>query len=436
MRRRVLANRNMRLLLAGQTINMFGNSAMIIVLGIWARDLTGSSGQAGLVFLLLGVSSFLAPVTGLVVDRFPRRLVLIVNDSLTGLIIALLLLVHSASDMWLIYLVAGAYGLSGQIYRAARGGLLHSILPVDVLGDANGLFSSLNQGMRIVGPLAGATVYAAWGGAAVAVADIGTFACSVLSYLALRQVSDLKRSADGDAAERRAAELIRALAAGVRHVTSHPAIRRLVLASTLAFTGAGMINVAVFSLVVQGLHRPTSTLGLLTTVEGAGAVAAGLCVGRMIRRAGEYSTACVGYLLNGVGLAIASTATLAGATAGMFLLGSGLPMILVAELTLVQRCTPADLQGRAIAASDAIIITPFTIATGVAAAIVGTVGFRPIYIGVAAGFFAIGFALLPYLNLTRPTRSSAEATDGQESAPVPVQALARPDDGTADGGRG
>src|SRR5260370_29393068 len=191
MRRRVLANRNMRLLLAGQTINMFGNSAMIIVLGIWARDLTGSSGQAGLVFLLLGVSSFLAPVTGLVVDRFPRRLVLIVNDSLTGLIIALLLLVHSASDMWLIYLVAGAYGLSGQIYRAARGGLLHSILPVDVLGDANGLFSSLNQGMRIVGPLAGATVYAAWGGAAVAVADIGTFACSVLSYLALRQGADL-----------------------------------------------------------------------------------------------------------------------------------------------------------------------------------------------------------------------------------------------------
>src|SRR5260370_11960616 len=114
MRRRVLANRNMRLLLAGQTINMFGNSAMIIVLGIWARDLTGSSGQAGLVFLLLGVSSFLAPVTGLVVDRFPRRLVLIVNDSLTGLIIALFLLLPTPSPICLLSPLPRAYGLSAH----------------------------------------------------------------------------------------------------------------------------------------------------------------------------------------------------------------------------------------------------------------------------------------------------------------------------------
>ena len=91
--------------------------------------------------------------------------------------------------------------------------------------------------------------------------------------------------------------------------------------------------------------------------------------------------ACIGFLLNGAGLAVASTATLAGVIAGAALIGIGLPMVLVAELTSLQRRTPADLQGRAISASEAIINTPFAIAIAVGAGLIGVVGYRPIYIG-------------------------------------------------------
>ena len=126
---------------------------------------------------------------------------------------------------------------------------------------------------------------------------------------------------------------------------ANPVIRRMILASTVGFTGAGMIDVAMFSLVDQGLHRPTALIGVLTSIEGAGSVLAGLAVGPMMRRMGEYSVACIGFLLNGAGLAAASTATLAGATGGAVLIGIGLPMVLVAELTVVQRRTPADASG-------------------------------------------------------------------------------------------
>lgn len=412
MRRGVLADRNMRVLLAGQTMNMLGNSAMAIVLGIWVKNLTGSSGQAGLVYLVLTASAFLAPVTGFVVDRFRRRSVLIINDSLTGLVIALLLLVHGRSEVWLIYVVAGAYGVSGNIYRAARGGLLRSMLSDEQLGDANGLLSSLIQGTRITGPLIGAGVYAAWGSGVMVIADVGTFAVSVASYLAMRHVPDLTPSAADVAASQARAGFGRALAAGVRHVTANPVIRRMLGATSLAFAGAGLINVAVFSLVSQGLHRSTSILGVLTSVEGAGSVLASLCVAAMMRRIGEYSTACIGYLLNGVGLAISTMATLTSALAGMFLLGVGLPMILVAGLTLVQRRTPAELQGRALSAADAMTTTPLALATAVGVAIISNVGFRPIYLGVAAGFLVVGFALLPYRKVTAPQRSSVDVSPG------------------------
>lgn len=408
LRKGVLAGRNMRVLLAGQTMNMLGNSAMTVMLGIWMKNLTGSSGRAGLVYLVLTVSAFLAPVTGFVVDRFRRRSVLIINDTLAGLVIALLLLVHGRSEAWLIYLVAGAYGVSGNVYRAARGGLLRSMLSDEQLGDANGLLSSLTQGTRITGPLIGAGIYAAWGSGVMVIADVGTFAVSVASYFVMRHVPDLTPPADDMAAHQVRAGFGRALAAGVRHVTANPVIRRMIGASSLAYAGAGLINVAVFSLVSQGLHRSTSILGVLISVEGAGSVLASLCVAAMMRRIGEYSTACIGYLLNGVGLAISTTATLTGAVAGMLLLGVGLPMILVAQLTLVQRRTPAELQGRALSAADAMITVPLALATAVGAAIISSVGFRPIYLGVAAGFVAAGFALLPYRKVTTPRRSSVE----------------------------
>ena len=118
MRKRVLADRNMRVLFIGQSMNMLGNYAMLVVLGIWVKTLTGSSADAGLIFLLLGACSFVAPLTGLLVDRFPRRLVLIGNDTVTAAVMTLLLFVHDRGEVWIIYLVAGVYGVSGQIYRA------------------------------------------------------------------------------------------------------------------------------------------------------------------------------------------------------------------------------------------------------------------------------------------------------------------------------
>lgn len=408
--RLVLADRNLRILFAGQSVNMLGNTAMTIVLGIWVKNLTGSSGAAGLIFLLLAATGFLAPAVGFLVDRFPRRRVLIVTDTLTGTAVALLLFVHGKDDLWLIYLVTGLYGISGQIYRAARGGLLHSMVPDGLLGEANGVLSSLSQGLGIAAPLVGAGIYAAWGSSVVVLADIGTFAFSVSSYLAMRQVPDLAARPDGRD------PVWRGMAAGFRHVLANPVIRRIVVASAIAFTGAGLIDVAMFSLVSQGLHRSPAFIGVLTSIEGAGSVIAGLITGLLIRRIGEYGVASIGFLLNGAGLAAASTATLPGATAGAALIGIGLPMVLVAELTVVQRRSPAGLQGRAISAAEAIMTTPFAVAIAVGAGVIGVVGFQPIYAGAAAGFAAVGLALLPRLKATMPERAPDEAATPARTA--------------------
>ena len=71
--RTLLARRDVRLLLAGQTLSMFGDWAMIIVFGIWAKVLTGSNADAGLVFFVFALASLVAPLGALLVDRVHKQ---------------------------------------------------------------------------------------------------------------------------------------------------------------------------------------------------------------------------------------------------------------------------------------------------------------------------------------------------------------------------
>ena len=58
---------------------MFGDWAMFFVLAIWAKVLTGSNAAAGLVFFVLALARLAAPLGGLVVDRLPKRRLMIVD---------------------------------------------------------------------------------------------------------------------------------------------------------------------------------------------------------------------------------------------------------------------------------------------------------------------------------------------------------------------
>ncbi len=101
---------------------------------------------------------FLATLAGQVADRLSRKRLVAVDE---------------AADMWLIYLVTFGYGWIGYVTAAAQSGLLRDLLDDDELAGANGPLTTLDQGLRLVTPLAGAGVYALYGGGAVARSSAG-----------------------------------------------------------------------------------------------------------------------------------------------------------------------------------------------------------------------------------------------------------------------
>ncbi|HZQ36711.1 MAG TPA: MFS transporter, partial [Dehalococcoidia bacterium] len=184
--RRLFGYHDARLLLIGQTLSLFGDLALFLVLGIWVKALTGSNAAAGLVFFAYTAPSLAAPLAGVLVDRVRRRPLMIATNLAIGAVMFLLLLVHGCGEVWLIYVVALLYGCAGLVFGSAQSALLTVLLPEELLGDANAAFQTTRQGMRLIAPLAGAALYSAIGGGSVALIDAATFAVAACCLWRLR----------------------------------------------------------------------------------------------------------------------------------------------------------------------------------------------------------------------------------------------------------
>ena len=147
--RTLMRRSDVRLLLAGQTLSMFGDWMMVIVLGIWAKVLTGSNSAAGLVFFTFALAGLVAPVGGLLVDRVRKRPLMIGTHGALAAVMCLLLFVHDRGDLWLIYAVTVLYGLGGDVFASARSSMLKAMLPDELLADANGALQSLREGRPV-----------------------------------------------------------------------------------------------------------------------------------------------------------------------------------------------------------------------------------------------------------------------------------------------
>lgn len=382
--RDLLRHRDFRLLLIGQTLSMFGDTAMLLTLGMWAKDLTGSNAVAGSVFAALGLPVLFAPLGGMVIDRFRRRHVMIVVDLATAAAVLLLLLVHDRGDLWLIYVVAVLYGASLILFQSARSALLHTMLDEAQLGQANGSLSTVREALRLVGPAAGAGLYAWLGGQATAVLDSATFLVSAAA-LAMMRIAEEKPT-------REHGEPLRSqLSTGVRHLRSTATLRAAVLVVVVAMLAIGLAESVFFAVVDEGLGKPVTYLGVLQVAMGVGAVAGGLLITSFIRRTGELRPVPVGLGLVAVGSALSMSPSTLMVTAAMVCIGAGLPISVVCITTLLQRRTPGPIQGRVFTTFEMLTGVPQVVSIAVGAALIAVVDFR-VLLAVMAGGLGIAAA--------------------------------------------
>ncbi|HEX3964596.1 MAG TPA: MFS transporter [Trebonia sp.] len=412
--RQLLARRDARIYLTGQVFSLFGDSCLWLAMGVWVRTLTGSNAQAGLVFFFYTAASLLAPALGLLADRVRRRPLLLAVNTLTAAAVLALLAVHGSGQVWLIDAVMFAYGVSGQVIGPAQSALLTVMVPAELLPDANAALRTVQEGLRLVGPLTGAALFVVVGPHVVVVIDAATFAFPVASLLLLHVREPAPHPAEGRWA--------RQVAAGVRHIWQVAELRQIVIAGACMATVFGFTETAIYAIVTNGLHRPAAFIGITSVAQGIGAIAAGFTAAPLVRRIGEGRLVGLAMLVAAAGVALMILPSLPPVIAGLALFGAAIPWLVVGLMTLAQRLTPPQLQGRVFAAVEVLITTPQTLSIALGAALITFAGYQVLLAAMAATFTATAVYVL-----TRPEqRHPRQATTPNHASSTPVPSTTSP----------
>jgi MFS family permease len=390
-----LGDPRFRRLLVGNSVSSFGDSALYLSLGIWAKDLTGSNAAAGAIFLAEGLPCLAAPLAGQLVDRVRRRPLLIAANAAAGAAVLALVLVHSRADLWVMYAVALCYGAASTVIEPAGSALLKDLLADSDLLGANAARTTISQGLRIASPLAGAAIYASFGGGCLAVLDSATFLVAIVALLSV-QVAEARppRMVGG---QRVRAQLL----AGAVHLRRTPLLAQITLSAAIAMLVLGFYESVTFA-VIAAIGRPASFFGVLMSIQAAGSIIGGLAVGPLIRRVGEARTLGAALAAWAVASLIYTIPVLPASCAALAIFGVAVPLNAVVVTTATQRYTPPHLQGRTLAASYLATDLAQTISITIGAALVDTLGYRPLLIITAA---VVSGAAIPLV--ARPARPPA-----------------------------
>lgn len=409
--RNLLRIRDARVFLAGWTVSQFGDWALIIVLAVWAKALTDSNASAGLVFFALAAPSIFSPLAGIVVDRVRRRPLLVAVYSIEAVAVLALLFVHDRGDVWILYAMAVFIGTFGTLAASARSALMTVTIPRELLGEGNAIFQSVREGLRLIAPLAGAGIYAAAGGGVVAIIDSASFVFVVVALLLMRTPEPRF--------ERVEHNFMAEALAGAKHIWHTLPLRQIVFSTGAALLLVGFSETIIFAVIDEGLHRPPSFLGVLSTLQGVGAIAGGLTAVRGLRALGDVRVAGLGMAGFAVGELSFVSSNLPLVAVGVAVAGFGVSWFIVGLMTAVQVRTPLRLQGRVSSAADVIISTPQTASIAVGAALIAVVDYRllvvveSVAVAICAAYLLSRRAVVPAETETPPALSAEPLSQPQ-----------------------
>jgi MFS family permease len=342
---RALRHRNFRLFFGGQTISLVGTWMTRIATAWLVYRLTGSS-------LLLGTVSFagqiptfiLAPVAGVLVDRWDRRKVLLWTQTLAmvqSLLLAWLALTHRIT-ITEILILSVFQGLINAFDMPGRQAFMVQMVEDRAdLSNAIAINSSMVNVARLVGP--------SLAGLLIAVSSEGwCFLIDGISYIAVI-ISLLMMRVQVAALRRKATSMVEQMREGWSYVSTFTPVRTILLLFALvSLMGMPyMVLMPVFAGAV--LHGGPHTLGFLMGAAGAGALisAFSLVLRRSVR--GLTKMIPLSALVFGASLvAFGLSRTLWLSLLLLLFTGFGMLQGMTASNTIIQTLVPEDKRGRVI----------------------------------------------------------------------------------------
>ncbi len=340
---RALQYRNFQLFFGGQLISLIGTWMQTVAQAWLVYRLTGSSVLLGAIGFCSQIPIFLlAPVGGIVADRYNRQKVVIATQT-AAMLLALALSLASftlTGDACIrcIFVLAALLGAVNAFDMPARQSFIVEMVGQTDLMNAIALNSSMFNASRVIGPAV----------AGLLVARIGEGWCffgNGVSYLAV--IAGLLAMRVAPRPVQPAGSPLRRLAEGFRYVSGNLPVRSLLgLLGVVSLTGMPYtVLMPIFADRV--LHGGAAALGNLMGATGIGALVGALLLASRRNLQGFGRGVAVAAAVFGasvVGFAYSRTYWLSMGI--LVLAGFSVMLQMGASNTLIQSIVPDQLRGR------------------------------------------------------------------------------------------
>jgi MFS family permease len=403
---RALRHRNYRLFFTGQSISLIGTWLTKVATAWLVYRMTGSAWLLGVVGFAGQIPTFLvAPIAGVIVDRWNRRRLLLATQTLAMLQSAALaaLALGGVIRVWQMIALNVVQGLVDAFDMPVRQSLVVRMVNDRAdLPNAIALNSSMVNAARLLGPAIAGVLIAAVGEGWCFFIDAVSYGAVIVSVLAMRF--------DEPPREAKATRVFHEMAEGFRYASGFAPIRALLL----LLAASGLLG-RPFSVLLPVIARDVmdggaGTLGVLQATVGVGALVGALYLASRASVRGLGRVIVVSSAAFGLGLVAFSRAhVLWLALPMLFLAGTGMMVMTAASNTIIQTVVDEDKRGRVMSLLGMSLFGTVPLGSLAAGALATRIGAEnTILLGGALCTVAAGLFLRALPGVRRATRPTYE----------------------------
>ncbi len=332
----------------GQFVSVAGSFMTSFALGIWAWEKTGSA-QA---LALVGVFTYapliiVTPLVGVLVDRWNRKLVMMLSDlgAVLASVTVFLLFISGRLEIWHIYATT-AFASTFQAFQwPAYSATVTLMVPKKHYSRASGMISMVESASNIIGPVLAGSLIGVIGVRGILIIDILTFFVAIFTLLIVVVPQPVVEKAKTNIKE-----ILKEMTFGFKFIFE----RRGLLGLQLVFFFANFMTVigwAVLSPMVLARTGDAQVLGFVQSFSAVGALVGGVFLAIWGGPKQMVAGILLGWILNGIlgrflmGISDQPWIWMVS----VFLLAFFMPTINGCNQAIWQKKVPPDQQGRVFA---------------------------------------------------------------------------------------
>jgi DHA3 family macrolide efflux protein-like MFS transporter len=334
----------------GQLVSLFGSSMTRFAIGVWLYQQTGlATTFATMIFFATLPRILLTPIAGVLVDRWNRKLTMMLSDLAAGItsILLLFLLQADSLEIWHIYALVAFSSAFESFQWPAYSSSITLMVDKKHYSRTNAMLEMARNGSAVVAPLLAAALLAVVEIEGIVIVDIITFLVAIGTLLIIAipqpQQSETGKNARGG--------LLKEMLFGFRFILGNRSLLALQVNFFLINLMLGIGAALRTPMILARTANNELLLGTVLSIAAAGSVVGSIIVSAWGGPKRQIHGVLIGLLLGSFGLAIQGLGQeLIVWSLGGFIIFFFLPMANASLQSIWQSKTPPDVQGTVFAA--------------------------------------------------------------------------------------